>query len=93
MEEMNFTELFQLLSVHGRDGGGATRNLKLQVRHWYVKTVTKMMLEVVNGDGEERGVLKLIEGSTLNLTCSVASPKEGEVRGSQLRNLLKLTST
>lgn len=52
-----------LLSVQGRDGGGSTRNLKLQV---------------VNADGEERGVLKLTEGATLNLTCRVTSTKPGE---------------
>lgn len=52
-----------LVSIQERDVGGSTRNLKL---------------EVVNEDGEERGILKLIEGSTLNLTCRVASPRPGE---------------
>jgi len=52
-----------LLAIQGRDGGGPTRSLKLQV---------------VNEEGEEPRVLKLTEGSTLNLTCRVASPKPGE---------------
>jgi len=40
-----------------------TRNLKLQV---------------VNADGEERGILKLEEGATLNLTCRVVKPGDGK---------------
>jgi len=54
-----------LLSVQGRDGGVNTRNLRLQVTN-------------ADGKGEERGILKLTEGSTLNLTCRVDKPDDGE---------------
>ena len=40
----------------------------------------------MNADGEERGVLKLTEGATLNLTCRVTSTKPGEV-GSGTKNI------
>jgi len=54
---------FGLLLLSVQGRDGNTRNLKLQV---------------VNADGEERGILKLTEGATLNLTCRVDKPEDGE---------------